>query len=1038
MAWMLGSVALLDVLILTVVALDWADHRPARQLTTAETSSVMRFLAVCSALTCLPQTFAVTVTVACAVLGFGALGGLVNYQNSFHGNAVLGLSLGFALFESSVLALVVAMGTGSASDLFVMLATKSRSARRRARATLTWPARSWSASMAGAAPSTAAVATTTLNANPTATPDTFAVNGGFLVVAPGATAADTTSAAPRSGSESVGWHGTPLRPSSQLQNGAGTTETTSSASSESGMLDTANRILQSTSTSGAPRGSSFAGTRRRQQQQRRTRLREVSNAANAAGEDGNDDGELYARLLGDSDDDEGGLEDERTRSSSTSSTTNEDDGPTDAAAAAAAAATGGGGDKRGGSKGDKDTSEEDATKTLERALAFDGPDPRRGQGATMYRVLQLAYPERYILVVATIALVLSSAATVVLPLLIGRLHETIATKQDLVELNRMTQLLVATVCMAAVFSLLRGAMFALASERLVARLRVRLYRQILRQDVTFFDTSDVGELLSRLVNDAGIVQTVTSNASLLVWFSTQTVASLALAAVVSWKLALLVTIVVPPLVVGGVGYSAFIRRVSTRYQSSLARAADNAEEAIRNIRVVKACGREADELRSFATDIATAFEMGRQRGVAMGLMMGGMALASFSITFVVWYGGRMVIRGDDGLTASKLTTFLLYALNLGNSVGGLADTLSTVANVQGAAARVFSILDSEPEIEGELSASSAGGGQAGTPVVGVVDEEAPRSGAAATSAQGGGGTRGADVTFENVCFRYPSRPEVEVLRNVSFTCAKHTLTVFAGPSGSGKSSIMNLVMRFYDPTSGLVRIDGVSLRDVPLRELRRRIALVPQDPVVFTMSVADNIAFGAGRVRAPPVAQSGGGEVDPSVPATTTATTTPGAHVSPRLRSVQGPARVRVGRRAVEEAARKANAFEFCADLPRGFDTVITAHASLSGGQRQRLAIARAVLADPDVLILDEPTSALDSASEQQVQSALEDLMRERTSLMVAHRLSSTLVRRANRIVVLENGRVAQSGTHEELVSDVGGLYAAFVQKQHAPPSSSR
>jgi ATP-binding cassette subfamily B protein len=364
---------------------------------------------------------------------------------------------------------------------------------------------------------------------------------------------------------------------------------------------------------------------------------------------------------------------------------------------------------------------------------------------------------------------------------------------------------------------------------------------------------------------------------------------------------------------------------------------------------VRSFARESAEAERYTERVWESFAVSRQRIRVVALFVGTMTLAAFgSVSAVLWFGGRMVMVGD--LSVGELATFILYTLIVAMSLSTLADLWSDFARARGASERVFELLDREPEV-------STGGGATLDTVTGRVE-------------------------FDAVGFAYPSRPDVEVLSDVELSLDPGTVTALVGPSGAGKSTVAGLLLRLYDPTSGVIRLDGRDLRDFDADWLRRNIGTVAQEPVLFSTSIASNIRYG----------------------------------------------RPEATDEEVEAAARAAHAHEFISKLPDGYDTEVGERGvKLSGGQKQRVAIARALLKDPPILILDEATSSLDAESESLVQDALERLMTDRTSLVIAHRLST--VKNADRVVVLDGGMVAESGIHDELMA-ADGLYRRLVSRQ--------
>lgn len=594
-------------------------------------------------------------------------------------------------------------------------------------------------------------------------------------------------------------------------------------------------------------------------------------------------------------------------------------------------------------------------------------DPYKGQGATFARLVSLSYPERYILTVATFALLVSSITGLITPLLFGRFIQSInSDEQSMHMLNTTVLQMILLFIVSCAFSMLRGALFTLAGERLVARFRVRLFDHIIFQDITFFDTNQSGELQSRLSSDTSAIQNaVTVNVSMVLRMALEAVCSFVIIFFISWKLTLGMLSVVP--VVGVIArlYGTFVKNLSKNYQDSLAKASETAEEAFSSIRTVRSFSKERFQTAKYAERIAKSYEFGKQRAWAYGIFLGVIGLlASLAMCLVLWMGGRMVIKHENDFTAAKLTTFLMYTLNLAVALGGLSEVYGTLLSAVGSSDRMFGILDLEPRI------NSRGGGSGGGGM------------ALAKTSRGG-----ALIEFDHVTFAYETRKDITVLNNLSFQLVPRSVSAFVGSSGGGKSTICSLLQRYYDPNQGVVRIDGVSLKDMDPIALRDRMSVVSQEPTLFATTIRDNIAFGAGE---------GAGAV-----------------------SFED----------ICQAARRANAYDFIMSFkPDGFDTMVGERGvQLSGGQKQRIAIARAILKNPDILLLDEATSALDSESEHLVQQALDELMKDRTTVVIAHRL--TTVRHASKIFVMSEGRIVEDGTYEQLLEQ-GGMFTALVARQ--------
>jgi subfamily B ATP-binding cassette protein MsbA len=485
--------------------------------------------------------------------------------------------------------------------------------------------------------------------------------------------------------------------------------------------------------------------------------------------------------------------------------------------------------------------------------------------------------------------------------------------------------------------------------RIVTDLRRRVFDHLSRLDFGYFARQRTGELTSRLTNDVGAVrEAVTHALTELLSQSLSLVGSLGLMVVLNWRLSAVVFLVVPGVTLLARKLGRAMRRFARTVQDQLADTTAIAEEAIAAIRVVKAFTREDHESGRYGDAAEALFGTERKRILVRASYSAAIGALFFSaLVGIFWFGGTEVLA--DRLSAGDLVAFIFYAMNISRSVGGMSSLYATFSSVTGATERLFEVLDTHPEVQDRPGARPVGA------------------------------VRG-DVGFHGVGFAYVAdRP---VLHDVTFSVRAGQTVALVGPSGAGKTTLVHLIPRFYDPTEGSVTLDGVDLRDLRVESLRQQIAVVPQDLYLFNASVRENVRYG----------------------------------------------RLDADDRAIEEAVRDANAGGFVSALPDGLDTVIGERGiTLSGGERQRVAIARALLRDAPLLLLDEPTSSLDSASEALIQEALDRLTSGRTTFIIAHRLST--VRHADLILVVENGRIVQSGTHDSLIAE-GGLYGALAARQ--------
>jgi ATP-binding cassette subfamily B protein len=498
-------------------------------------------------------------------------------------------------------------------------------------------------------------------------------------------------------------------------------------------------------------------------------------------------------------------------------------------------------------------------------------------------------------------------------------------------------------------------------ERVITDVRRAVFDHILGLEPAFFESTRTGEVMSRLTNDATLLQQVIGyGLSMFLRNGLMMAGAAAMLFVTSWKLAVLVLVGVPATLLPILVLGRSVRRLSRASQDRVADVSAYIDEAVHEIRTVQAYVHEDDDRAGFGRHAEAAYQAGVGRIRQKAWLVASVMLIAFSaVGIIMWIGGHDVFAGR--MTAGELSAFIFYAAMVAAGAGTVAEVWGELQRAGGAAERLMDLLDTAPRIvapENPISVRAGAGGKA--------------------------------IEFDRIDFAYPGRSDARALAHFDLRVAAGERVALVGPSGAGKSTVFALLLRFYDPQRGAVRIDGVDLRDMDPRAARGLVAVVPQDPVIFAASVLDNVRYGK-------------------------------------------PAAVRD---EVLAACDKAFALEFIERLPQGLDTALGERGvTLSGGQRQRLSIARALLADRPILLLDEATSSLDAASELAVQRALEALASGRTTLAIAHRLAT--VQHADRIVVIDAGSIVAEGTHAELLR-AGGLYARLASLQFLGDAPAR
>jgi len=565
------------------------------------------------------------------------------------------------------------------------------------------------------------------------------------------------------------------------------------------------------------------------------------------------------------------------------------------------------------------------------------------------RLLRYLRPYVTKTLMAVACMLLATSASLYVPWIVRDIIDGVLVSKDVALLNAITAGIIVVFALRGFFVYGQNYLMSFISQKVVIDLREALFRHFQRLSVSYFDHSRTGKVLSYMTNDVGALQgALAQNVIELSTESLTLVGSLVAMFYLHWQLALLTLITVPLVAQAMKLFGVKLRKASGTMQQRSAEITSVLQEMIVSIRLIRLFVREDYEIDRFKRENENNFNA-QMKAAQLSATLTPVVefLAAIAVTIIVWYGGREVISGN--LTSGSLIAFLVYSVNISNPVKRLGNVYGSIQRAVAAAERVFDVLDTLPEIQDMPGAI-----------------ELP-------SVQG-------RVAFENVTFEY--RDGEPALRNMSIDIPSGQVLAIVGPSGAGKSTIANLLPRFYDPQEGSILIDGVDIKKVTVRSLREQIAMVPQDTILFSASIFENILYG----------------------------------------------RLDATREEVMEASRAANAHDFIMQLPNGYDTQIGERGcQLSGGQRQRISIARAILKDPRILILDEATSALDAESERLVQDALDKLMVGRTTLVIAHRLST--IQRADSILVLDKGRMIECGRHADLL-DAGGLYSKLYSLQ--------
>ncbi len=564
------------------------------------------------------------------------------------------------------------------------------------------------------------------------------------------------------------------------------------------------------------------------------------------------------------------------------------------------------------------------------------------------RLFQYIKPYRVEFSFGLFFLLLSTAASLIFPALMGQLVDS-ASDKLISNINEIAIALLVLFALQAIFSYFRIVLFVNVTEKTLAVIRQETYAHLIKLPMNFFSKRRVGELNSRIASDISLLQeTFTTDLAEFIRQILIVIGGIAFLSFTSVKLTLFMLAIIPAMMLAAVFFGKYIKRFSKQVQEKVAESNTIIEETLQGISNVKAFTNEFFEINRYTKKTNEVMNIAKKGGRYRGAFASFIIFCLFgSIVAVIWYGVLMI--NSNELSIGELFTFILYSVFIGASVGGMADIYAKLQKAIGATEHLMDILDEEKE-----------------DINSTYDAEAVRG----------------QIQFKDLSFTYPNRADVQVLKNLNFTVKQGQNIALVGPSGAGKTTLTSILFGFYKIEEGQITIDNKNIEDYDLHFLRKQIAIVPQDVLLFGGTIKENIAYG----------------------------------------------KLDANDEEIEEAAQKANALNFINDFPEKMDTLVGERGiQLSGGQRQRIAIARALLKNPSILILDEATSALDSESEKLVQEAMDILMKGRTSIVIAHRLST--IKNADCILVLENGQIIEQGTHQELTGN-GGLYSQLSDMQ--------
>jgi len=556
------------------------------------------------------------------------------------------------------------------------------------------------------------------------------------------------------------------------------------------------------------------------------------------------------------------------------------------------------------------------------------------------RLFKLLAPYKSAVIYGSLFLVLVSAISLIIPLFVKDLVDVVEVERDLELLNQMAWTIALLFVLQLVFSIAHNYLYDITEKRVITDLRKIIFNHLHTLSTSFFVKRRTGEMMSRMTNDVTTVEgVITDLPATLLQQSIRLIGGIIIVIVINWKLTFMILVLAPVMVLFAKTFGKRLKSLSREIQDKLATSTTIIEENISGMSLIKSFVRQKEEIARFDDAVEDSFQSAKKR-VKISAFFGPVVgfIAFLSALVLLWYGGREVIAGT--LSPGEMVAFILYAMIIAGPMGSFARLYTRIQEGLGASERIFEILDTESEVQDAPGA---------LPLPEIAGK----------------------VEIKNLHFHY--REDQEVLKGINISVEPGEMVALVGPSGAGKTTLVQLLHRFYDPVSGEILVDGKNIRDIQMRSYWRQIGLVPQETLLFGGTIEENIRF---------------------------------AKEGATLEEIQ-------------EAARDANADTFINDCPEGYQTIVGEKGiRLSAGQRQRIAIARAILKNPHLLILDEATSSLDNESEKLIQEALERLMQGKTSFVIAHRLST--IHNADKIVVMDKGQIVEAGTHQELMAHQG------------------